>query len=190
MPIKAAKFPNARILVVDDSDFDRLLISTALKKAGFTSLSMAVDGQDALQKTLDLRPDLVLLDLSMPNLDGFGYCEKIRSDSTMPKIPILVQTALEDRKSRLAALSCGADDFLTKPLDMDELVLRITVHTERYMMLRDMQNMCDYLKLELDAVHGFRADVGASNLPTQRLHHFENHCEVMDQLALLSADAL
>ncbi|MFA4995305.1 MAG: response regulator [Bdellovibrionales bacterium] len=75
------RFANARILVVDDSEFDRRLISTALKKAGFTNMMMADDGSDAVQKTFNYRPDLVLLDLHMPNLDGFGYCESVRAFS-------------------------------------------------------------------------------------------------------------
>jgi sigma-B regulation protein RsbU (phosphoserine phosphatase) len=177
------KFSCARILVVDDSLFDRRLISIALKKVGFSRIVTADDGAEAVQKTYNLCPDLVILDLNMPNLDGFGYCETIRKDASLPKIPIIVQTALEDRQSRLRALSCGADDFLTKPLDMAELSLRICVHVERYFMLRDMENMCNYLKMEVKIVQGVCSEIEKSKFP---INNLENHYEVLEQLAYLS----
>ncbi len=180
------RFSSARILVVDDSLFDRRLILAALKKAGFTKMMAADDGADAVQKTYDFGPDLVLLDLNMPNLDGFGYCEMVRKDPALPNMPIIVQTALEDRQSRLHALSCGADDFLTKPLDMAELTLRICVHIERYFMLRDMRNMRDYLKMEIDTVRGLRSDIGKLKISPANKGDMDNHFEVLEQLAHLS----
>jgi DNA-binding response OmpR family regulator len=177
----------ARILVVDDSVFARRLISIALKNAGFARVTTADDGADAVRKTYELRPDLVLLDLAMPNLDGFGYCEMVRKDPSLTRMPIIVQTAMEDRQSRLHALSCGADDFLTKPLDMAELTLRICTHVERYFMLREMENMCDYLKMELDVVQKLRPDIeGAVFSPTDK-GNMENHLEVLEELAFLSS---
>jgi DNA-binding response OmpR family regulator len=187
MSSSLTRFPRARILVVDDSVFERRLISIALKKAGFTRMMTADDGADAVQKTYDFHPDLVLLDLNMPNLDGFGYCEMVRKDTALLNMPIIVQTALEDRQSRLHALSCGADDFLTKPLDMAELTLRISVHVERYFMLRDMEAMCDYLKMEIDMVRGMRSDVEKSKFSVSHKSDLDNHFEVLEQLAHLSA---
>lgn len=101
-------------------------------------------------------------------------------------MPIIVQTALEDRQSRLHALSCGADDFLTKPLDMAELTLRICVHAERYFMLRDMEDMCGYLKMEIDMVRGLRSDIGKLKVSTAHKGDLDNHFEVLEQLAHLS----
>ncbi|MDD3371635.1 MAG: response regulator [Alphaproteobacteria bacterium] len=182
------RFPYARILVVDDSSFERSLISTALKKAGFTSVMLAADGADGLRKTTDFRPDIVLLDLDMPVLNGFGFLEIIRKDKNVPHIPIIVQTAMEDRKSRFRALSCGADDFLTKPLDIDELTLRICVHVERYFMMRDMKNMCDYLRMELDIARDMRTSGMRLVPPTESASDvLENHFEVIEQLACLAA---
>jgi len=185
----ATKFSHAHILIVDDSIFDRRLISTALKKSGFTKILTADDGADAVQKTYDYRPDLVLLDLNMPNLDGFGYCEMVRNDTGLPRMPIIVQTALKNRQSWLHALSCGADDFLTKPLDMAELTLRICVHVEHFFMLRDLQNMCDYLKMELDMSHNLRTEVANSELPQPKRIILDRHYEVLEQIVHASAYA-
>ncbi|MDR3423697.1 MAG: response regulator [Alphaproteobacteria bacterium] len=179
------RFSHARILVADDSVFDRRLILTALKKLGFSRIDTADDGVEALQKTHDLRPDLVLLDLRMPNLDGFGYCEAVRNDSELPRMPIIVQTALGDRASRLRALACGADDYLTKPLDMDELSLRICVQIERYFMMRDLEDMCGYLKMEVEQCRNMRQHVHQTELPAHCRRFFDNHYEVLEQLAHL-----
>ncbi len=184
----ATRFPYARILVVDDSVLDRMIISTALKKAGFTNIQLADDGADALRKTREFQPDLVLLDLAMPNLDGFGYCTEVRKDQAIPKMPIIVQSVSEDRESRLKALTCGADDFLMKPLDMAELTLRICVHVERYFMLREMQDMCTYLKMELDVVKNVQKDISNSKVSEPDAKNLEKHVEVLEQLAHLSSD--
>lgn len=181
------RFSNARILVVDDSIFDRRLITIALKKAGFNKILTADDGADAVQKTYSFCPDLVLLDLNMPNLDGFGYCEMVRNDNTLPRMPIIVQTSMKNRQSWLHALSCGADDFLIKPLDMEELSLRICVRVEHYFMLRDLENMCDYLRMELDYAKGIRADIETLGLTPARANHLNRHYEVLEQIVHSSA---
>lgn len=146
----AERFANARLLVVDDAPFNVKLICAKLAACGYTQIETAVDGVDALTKTYRMKPDLVLLDLMMPNMDGFTYCEHIRSDPTASHMPIIVQTALNDRETKLRALSVGADDFLNKPLDLDEVALRVHVHLERYFILQDLEDMRAYLKMELD----------------------------------------
>lgn len=173
------RFDHARVLVVDDSAFQRHLISTALKKAGFNHIETAEDGAGALEKTYNFCPDIVLLDLQMPNLDGFGYCERVRNDGNLPRMPIIVQTVLEDRESRLRALSCGADDYLIKPIDIEELSLRMCLHVERYFMLQDMHDMCGYLKMEIDEAAELLANAEKQGLASKSL---SSHFEVLAQL--------
>ncbi|MDR3425047.1 MAG: response regulator [Alphaproteobacteria bacterium] len=189
MSIKSSlRCANARILIVDDAEFTRRLTSAALAKAGFRRIEFAKDGVEALQKTAELHPDLVILDLSMPRLDGFGYCERVRGDTSLPRMPIIVQTALEDRQSRLRALSCGADDFLTKPLDMDELCLRICVHVERYFMLCDANDMCGYLKMEIEQMQRLRAYMEQGHPASSGTDLLDNHLDVMKVLVECSAN--
>lgn len=183
MSIKAnPRFTNARILVVDDVAFTRRLICSALNKAGFMRIDVAEDGAEALQKTYDLNPDLVILDLNMPKLDGFGYCELVRGDPNLPRMPIIVQTGVEERKARLQALSCGADDYLTKPLDMDELALRICVHIERYFMLRDLGSMCNYLEMEIEQANGLRPFIDPTDAGKPGADLLDKHLELMKEL--------
>jgi DNA-binding response OmpR family regulator len=167
MLTKLDRLSKATILVVDDDALNRHLITTALEKSGFSTVKIAVDGNDALVQTIKFKPDLIILDLQMPNLDGFGFCRKVRNYDELPRMPIIVQTISEAREDKLRALSVGADDFLNKPLDMEELKLRSCVHLERYFMLQDLKNMCGYLKMELDLMHGAMRQIEKSNVSLQ-----------------------
>lgn len=182
MPDLSFRFAQATILVVDDAALSLRLITSALAKKGFNKLITANDGLEALEKTYALQPDLVLLDLHMPKLDGFGYCEKVRNDPTLSRMPIIVQTALEDRETKLRSLSdAGADDFLNKPLDVDELYLRVRLHLERSFMLQDVTQMCQYLSMELEETRGL---VGQLAEPAPTLHKWQRHCEVLAEIAV------
>ena len=113
-----------KILVVDD-DADLVeLISFNLKQAGF-SVGTAYNGVDAIKKARTLLPDLIVLDVMMPELDGFAVCEILRRDSTTASLPIMMLTALSSELGRVAGLGSGATDFVTKPFSPRLLVQRI-----------------------------------------------------------------
>ena len=113
-----------KILVVDD-DADLVeLVSFNLRKAGL-SIATAVNGVEALNKARTVRPDLILLDLMLPELDGFAVCEILRRDPLTATIPIIMLTALSSELGRLAGLDCGATDYLTKPFSPKILVARV-----------------------------------------------------------------
>ena len=124
------------ILIVDDEARNRDLIEAILKPAGY-HLEMAVDGQEALAKTIELRPDLILLDVMMPDITGYEVCQTIREDADLSEIPVIMVTALDDRESRLQGIEAGADDFLSKPVDSMELKARVktVVRLNRYRRL-------------------------------------------------------
>ena len=161
----ASRFANARILIVDDAPFNIKLIASRLEAAGYKNIETAFDGLNALEKTASFKPDVVLLDIMMPHLDGFGYIERIRADKTVAPMPIIVQTALSDHASMLRALSCGADDFLKKPLDMEEINLRVYVHLKRYFMLQDLDKLHTQAHPETKMINGI--DDSLSPLKTQ-----------------------
>ena len=114
------------VLIVDDDLSARATLEALLHPMGL-ELPSAASGKEAIQKCLELQPDLVLLDVMMPELDGFQVCRALRGDPRTAEIPIVMVTALQDRESRLLGIEAGADDFLTKPID--SLALRARVRT-------------------------------------------------------------
>ena len=112
------------ILIVDDEPRGRELLEALLTPLGL-QLEFAADGREAYEQTVKHQPDLVLLDVMMPELDGFEVCRRIRATPSVAEVPIVMVTALDDRDSRLAAIQAGADDFLTKPIDRIEVRARV-----------------------------------------------------------------
>jgi adenylate cyclase len=113
-----------RILVVDDNATNRDILTTRLKAHGYEALQ-AADGQEALAAVKQHRPDLILLDVMMPKLDGIETCRRLKGDDTLPFLPIILVTARVDSKDIVAGLEAGADEYLTKPVDQAALVARV-----------------------------------------------------------------
>ena len=113
-----------KILVVDDEAEIVELVSFSLKQAGY-SIGTAFNGMDAIKKARSLEPDLIVLDVMMPELDGFAVCEILRRDPATASIPIMMLTALSSELGRVAGLGSGASDFVTKPFSPRLLVQRI-----------------------------------------------------------------
>jgi len=115
----------ARILMVDDESTNIFVLEAMLKQARYTSVTSTTDSREAASLYQTLRPDLVLLDLRMPHMDGFEVIEQIKQIEADSYAPILVLTAEADPAIRLKALQIGARDFLSKPLDLSEVLCRI-----------------------------------------------------------------
>src|ERR1700761_2895686 len=116
-----------RILVVDDDLHIREVIRVALRKAGMT-VNEAKDGREALARFAADRPDLIILDIGMPELDGLDVCREVRKTS---EVPILFLSARSDEIDRVLGLEIGGDDYVTKPFSPRELVARINVILRR-----------------------------------------------------------
>ncbi|MET0414145.1 MAG: response regulator [Polyangiaceae bacterium] len=114
----------ARILIVDDERRDRELLRVMLGQEGF-SLLTASSGEDALAITAREQPDIVLLDVMMPGMDGYQVVAKLKQDPATVNIPVIMITALDDREALIRGLDAGAEDFLSKPLDRAELKARV-----------------------------------------------------------------
>jgi sigma-B regulation protein RsbU (phosphoserine phosphatase) len=130
---------NSQILVVDDNRVNRHLLVAVLQRGGFSNVGMAEDGIDALAKIEESAPDLILLDLMMPKMDGFEMCRLVRTDPARRDLPILVQSSLSGSDDRKRAFSAGATDFVTKPINATELLSRVRIHLENQALLRDLQ---------------------------------------------------
>jgi putative two-component system response regulator len=112
-----------KILIVDDEERNLKLMSALLKNYGYT-FETAKNGLEALEKTGEFSPDLIFLDIMMPEMSGYEVCRRLKSDPFKSHIPVVMVTALQDRESRMKGLEAGANDFLTKPIDSSELILR------------------------------------------------------------------
>jgi DNA-binding response OmpR family regulator len=119
---------NPTVLIVDDEPFGRDSLEMLLLNQGY-NLAFAADGAEALAKAAELIPDLILLDVMMPDMDGFEVCRRLRSDVVLADVPVVLVTALDDRDSRLQGIEAGADDFVTKPFDRAELRTRVNTIT-------------------------------------------------------------
>ena len=114
----------ARILIVDDERHNRQLLEVMLAPEGFLLLT-AASGEEALAMVAQQPPDLILLDVMMPGMDGYQVAATIKGNLATKNIPIIMVTALDDRNARMLGLSAGAEDFLTKPVDRAELCVRV-----------------------------------------------------------------
>jgi adenylate cyclase len=112
------------VLVVDDEEQNRTLLRDPLEARGY-EVEEAENGMQALQKFAARPPDVILLDLMMPKMDGFEVCRRLRKDPKTAHIPILMITALSERSDRLMGIQAGANDFLNKPIDIQDVILRV-----------------------------------------------------------------
>ena len=121
-PAPAASVPGPRVLVIEDEAPMRMAIEDILKAGGYRVLT-AVDGSTGLDAATSERPDLVLLDVMLPKLDGLTLCAELRSRGA--SVPVLMLTARGQVSDRVAGLDTGADDYLVKPFSTDELLARV-----------------------------------------------------------------
>ncbi len=119
---------NLKVLVVDDEPNIRDLLSASLRFQGHQVLT-AANGNEAINKIVDNQPDVVLLDVMLPDISGFGVTKKIRSLGI--EVPILFLTARDDTEDKVTGLTVGGDDYVTKPFSLDEIIARISAIMRR-----------------------------------------------------------
>ncbi|WNF46141.1 response regulator [Pseudomonas sp. SG20056] len=115
------------ILIVDDTPDNLALLSDALDEVGYMVL-VALDGLSALSRIQRRRPDLILLDAMMPGLDGFETCQRIKADAATADIPVLFMTALTDSEHVVKGFEAGGIDYVTKPINTEEVLARVASH--------------------------------------------------------------
>ena len=119
-----------KILIVDDNEKNIQLIGDYLKSNGKFISIVATDGQEAIDRTTNSKPDLILMDINMPVMDGVEACEKIKKQEELKDIPIIFLTAQNSIEDKIKALEAKGNDFIAKPFYEEELILRLKLHLE------------------------------------------------------------
>ena len=126
MPDNEKPLPPSKVLVVDDNAQNRELLEAYMEDLDGVSTSSAIDGEDALAKVAEDKPDLILLDVMMPRTSGFEVCKRLKSNPDTKHIPIIMVTALHEMGDIERAVEVGTDDFVTKPVNRIDLLARVT----------------------------------------------------------------
>jgi diguanylate cyclase (GGDEF)-like protein len=145
-------FFNGVILIVDDNPTNLSVLSIALKAAGYRT-RVAMDGESAIEQVQADAPELILLDVQMPGIDGFETCLRLKANPVTQDIPIIFITASVDLDSKVKGLSIGAVDYITKPFQKEEVLARVRVHLELRFLTRKVQEQAIALKQANQELH-------------------------------------
>ena len=170
----------AKILVVDDNEQNRDLVAATLDLEGY-ELVMAANGEEALQAFERAMPDCVLLDVRMPGLDGFAVCKRIRALKGGADVPIVFLTAQRDVDTFDQALGAGADDFLTKPVRPNELLVRVQSALRMRRLSTELRDHYDLIRRQRDDL--MRLQLQKEMLMSFVIHDLKNPVATMDLLA-------
>ena len=149
MKIPASDPTRATILVVDDVPENLAVLFEVLSEAGFEVL-VAESGSLALERLPVLLPDLVLLDVRMPGVDGFEVCRRIRADGRFSELPVIFMTALNETVDKVAGFRAGAVDYVTKPFEAEEVLARVRAHLQLRALRRELENRNATLAREVE----------------------------------------
>jgi two-component system OmpR family response regulator len=156
---------NERLLLVDDEDNLRSMLEAALRHVGF-DVHPAANGRDAIDAVADVQPDVIVLDVMLPDLDGFEVCNRLRTGGT--RTPVLFLTARDGTDDKVRGLTLGGDDYLVKPFSLEELVARINAVLRRAGLARTEAVLsCLDLTMDDDAHRVTRAGAEVSLSPTE-----------------------
>lgn len=138
-----------RILVVDDTTANLEVLGETLAEAGYT-VATAIDGDRALKRVQTHPPDLILLDVQMPGINGFETCEQLKSDPATASIPVIFMTAMADTESKVRGFALGAVDYITKPFQEQELLARVDTHLQLSHITRHLEQIVAERTIELE----------------------------------------
>ena len=176
--MRAIEDVRQKILIVDDEHLNRELLNQELDAAGY-DIAEARNGEEALVRAREWKPDVVLLDVMMPSLDGFEVCRRLKAARATLEIPVIFMTALSDKADKLRAFEAGGADYVTKPFEIEEVLARVKVHvqlnlTRRMLVDRNRrlaeeiekrgraQQTIEYLRKEIESEFGFDEIIGMS----------------------------
>jgi pilus assembly protein CpaE len=152
-----------RVLLIDDEQFYFKLIRKMLKEAEYT-LEYAQTGNEGLAKISAFEPELIIVDLKLPEMDGFQILERLKRDPKFSLIPVIVITVKDELSEKLKAFEMGADDYLVKPFQPEELVARMGILARRGQVIQYAQKMEPKSNATMLAIHSLRGGLGCSSI--------------------------
>lgn len=184
------KHPEFTILVVDDVPSNIKFLHLFLSEEGF-NVQVAQDGEDCLQTVAYAPPDLILLDIMLPGLDGFEVARQLKTSAKTAHIPIIFMTALADMDSKISGFDMGASDYITKPLEPREVLARISVHLKLHRLQRELAESNQQLQKQLETTKILKnklmlrsAALENANHELQRLAHLDGLTQVANRRRL------
>jgi two-component system, NtrC family, sensor kinase len=139
------------ILVVDDNPANTKVLFDTLREAGHRVL-VAKSGEVALERLQSATPDLILLDVMMPGIDGFETCRRLKADAVTQAIPVIFMTALADTEDKTQGFSLGAVDYITKPFQQEEVLARVHLHLQLYNLTQGLEQRVRDRTVELESI--------------------------------------
>jgi signal transduction histidine kinase len=191
MPL-ATELRGATLLIVDDKPQNLRLISDFLAEQGF-ELMLTRSGAQALERARLAAPELVLLDLRMPDMDGFEVCRRLKADPATAALPVIFMTAVDDTAHKVEGFALGAVDYITKPIQREELLARIQHHLQLHRLQRELYSKTEDLALknaELEAyahtiAHSLKTPLAAAARFLEILQKYKNENLSEEQRHLL-----
>ncbi len=153
-----------KLLLVDDNPVNLQMLYQLLDKPGLRLL-VAKTGKAALEITKKTLPDLILLDIMMPGIDGFEVCRRLKTDPVTRPIPVIFLSALDDTADKVKGLQLGAVDFVSKPFQPEEVIARVNTHLTLHRLAREVQTQRDRLVHELKVVSNLQRELLPKTLP-------------------------
>jgi sigma-B regulation protein RsbU (phosphoserine phosphatase) len=142
-----------RVLIVDDNGANRRLLQAIVNGLGVGKVDIAVNGVEGLESVARAKPDLILLDVMMPEMNGYEMCRHLRASHGHDDLPVLFVTAMDQPEERSACFAAGGTDMVTKPINTAEITARLKVHLENRMLLAGLKSYQARLRDELDMAH-------------------------------------
>jgi diguanylate cyclase (GGDEF)-like protein len=140
--------PKATVLVVDDTQMNLRIVSELLSRQGY-AVQQAHDGEAALESVRNALPDLILLDIRMPGLDGYQVCERLKIEERTKDIPVIFISALDEVLDKVKAFSAGGVDYITKPFQVDEVLARVETHLALRRLRKELEEQNLRLEQEI-----------------------------------------
>lgn len=159
VPNRSCARDKARLFVVDDSAASLIQTEKLLRAGGYQKVETCRNSQTALERMLATKPDLVLLDATMPHLDGYALCRQMKAEPRLADTQVIFLTATDKPKARTKAYQLGAVDFIQKPVEPDELLARVETHLLNAIMLKKLKQFSSRMETDLERARLFQHDL-------------------------------